>query len=328
MMKNQKVKQHNIQMIREIVYRGESFTKNSLVEETGLSLATCRNIIVELASKGEIEALSNLASTGGRPSKSFAINDLHGLILIAYLRIENGTSRLTYRLVTYANKEVDSKVYFLETVTMDAVNIHLKDVYDRYPQCSILVFGFPGVTVKGRVIICDIEALKGLSLEDVLLLPKDGTLVVENDVNATALAFAKKEEGQASLCYLYYPVSGVPGMGIVIDGKLHKGINQFAGEVSFMQGEQQEGIDYRNHHALLKDVVSKSYGVVAFINPKILVIAGYGLPTNIASFITEQLDNALPKEVQPKVISVDDIHDDYVLGLYYLGLAKRMELTV
>ena len=60
--------------------------KNSLSISTGLSIATCGNILKDLILSDEVIELDLAQSEGGRPARRFRYNENHELILIIYVR--------------------------------------------------------------------------------------------------------------------------------------------------------------------------------------------------------------------------------------------------
>jgi predicted NBD/HSP70 family sugar kinase len=68
-------------------------------------------------------------------------------------------------------------------------------------------------------------------------------LVVENDVDAATLAEREHGHGREAGTFAFVHVGTGIGMGLVIDGKLHRGVHGVAGEIAFMPISAGQGSD-------------------------------------------------------------------------------------
>ena len=68
-------------------------------------------------------------------------------------------------------------------------------------------------------------------------------VVLENDIDAAALAEQKLGHGQDMPSFAFVSVGTGIGMGLVIDGKLHRGAHGAAGEIGFLPGDDDSGPD-------------------------------------------------------------------------------------
>lgn len=68
------VKEHNIALVRDVIHSSVEFTKHSVAQATGLSIATTNSILNMLCEAGEIVAIGNVSSTIGRPAAKYAYN--------------------------------------------------------------------------------------------------------------------------------------------------------------------------------------------------------------------------------------------------------------
>ena len=68
-------------------------------------------------------------------------------------------------------------------------------------------------------------------------------LVVENDVDAAALAEQAHGHGREFASFAFVWVGTGIGMGLVLDGRLHRGVHGVAGEIAFMPISEGLGVD-------------------------------------------------------------------------------------
>jgi predicted NBD/HSP70 family sugar kinase len=108
------------------------------------------------------------------------------------------------------------------------------------------VIGSPGVYDPRRKAMALTGGLAGLSRPAALnsLREEFGEdLVVENDVDAAALAERAHGHGREFATFAFVWIGTGIGMGLVLDGRLHRGAHGAAGEIAYMPISEGEGAD-------------------------------------------------------------------------------------
>ena len=108
------------------------------------------------------------------------------------------------------------------------------------------VIGSPGVYDPRRNAMALTGQLSGWSRPAVLagLRAEFGqNLVVENDVDAAALAEQAHGHGREFASFAFVWIGTGIGMGLVLDGRLHRGVHGVAGEIAFMPISEGLGAD-------------------------------------------------------------------------------------
>jgi predicted NBD/HSP70 family sugar kinase len=104
-------------------------------------------------------------------------------------------------------------------------------------QVTQTVLGSPGVYDPRRGHLSFAAALPGWESPAVMTQLRDafGTgLMIENDVDAAALAERAHGHGRERDSFVFVSVGTGIGMGVVLDGRLHRGHHGAAGEIGFM----------------------------------------------------------------------------------------------
>jgi predicted NBD/HSP70 family sugar kinase len=127
------------------------------------------------------------------------------------------------------------------------------------------VLGSPGIYDPARDSLTLSAGLPGWDAPIVLheLRRSFGTdLVLENDIDAAALAEQAHGHGRAVASFAFVSVGTGIGMGLVIDGKLHRGAHGAAGEIGFlpMDDDQTDPADVRRLGGL--ETVASAGGIV------------------------------------------------------------------
>jgi len=108
------------------------------------------------------------------------------------------------------------------------------------------VIGSPGVYDPRRNAMALTGQLAGWSRPAVLTGLREAfgqDLVVENDVDAAALAEQAHGHGREFASFAFVWIGTGIGMGLVLDGKLHRGVHGVAGEIAFMPFSEGRGTD-------------------------------------------------------------------------------------
>jgi predicted NBD/HSP70 family sugar kinase len=108
------------------------------------------------------------------------------------------------------------------------------------------VIGSPGVYDPRRNAIVLTGGLGGWGRPEVLAGLRDAfgpELVVENDVDAAALAEREHGHGREFSSFAFVSIGTGIGMGLVLGGRLHRGVHGVAGEIAFMPISDSQGAD-------------------------------------------------------------------------------------
>jgi predicted NBD/HSP70 family sugar kinase len=108
------------------------------------------------------------------------------------------------------------------------------------------VIGSPGVYDPRRNAMALTGGLSGLSRPAVLAALREAfgqDLVVENDVDAAALAERAHGHGREFGSFAFVWVGSGIGLGLVLEGRLHRGAHGVAGEIAYMPISEGPGMD-------------------------------------------------------------------------------------
>jgi predicted NBD/HSP70 family sugar kinase len=107
----------------------------------------------------------------------------------------------------------------------------------RFERVELAVVGTPGVVdpATGRVgTVPNLEEWEGILAADALGEALGVPVRVENDVNLAALGEQAQGAGRDVADFAYLSVGTGVGAGIVVEGRLHRGVRGAAGEVAFL----------------------------------------------------------------------------------------------
>jgi predicted NBD/HSP70 family sugar kinase len=116
-------------------------------------------------------------------------------------------------------------------------------------QLAQTVLGSPGVYDPNREALTLTGRISGWDSPAVLAALRDefgAELMIENDVDAAALAEREHGQGRDIESFAFVSVGTGIGMGLVIDGKLRHGFHGVAGEIAYLPFTEGSGSDDRD----------------------------------------------------------------------------------
>lgn len=322
-----RLKEINVDLVKTALKFKEFETKNSIAKATGLSVATCRNILDELVLTGEVKEIDLGASTGGRPSRRFVYNENFAYIAILYARIEGSVKSIFSSVVNMVGVATYEEYFEFEEISVKEIDQVLTKLIDLYPKIEVLSLGVPGVYQKGVIGICDFDKLSHLHLHEYLSERFHRIVTIENDVNSAALGYYHKinNDNPKSLVYIYYPQDGMAGAGIIVNGRVIKGHNNFAGEVSYMPlgvEREQQGVIQKEPDKFVQLASKTVLAVNSLLNPAKVVFIGQWFTEDLTHRIRNIVSENTPAGHIPQISYELDIHDSYVDGLKFAGIYK------
>lgn len=322
-----KLKQINIDMIKDALKASEYSTKMSISKDTGLSVATCGNILSELLLTGEAIEVELEASTGGRPARRFVYNENYASVASVYFRKEGDLESMVCVVSNLLGEPIYEESIEDKNFSLETIESTIDKLVQNHPNLKVLALGIPGVVHQGNIGYSHFEALAYFPLEEKLMEKYDLLVIAENDMNATAVGFYNSyvKDKPENLAYLYYPKDGISGAGIIVNGRIVKGHSNFAGEISFMP----LGLNYDDQRevqgkpdAFSKYVSRVVASVNGIINPEKVVLCGYYFTDSLNNMVENELPNWIPKDHLPDLIFETDIHKSYLNGLTHLALEQ------
>jgi len=335
-MKTTKVRELNMEKIRHCLKKRDDSTKLELSEKTGLSVATCGNLLREMLKTEEVYEIAPAESTGGRPSKRFIYNSNYKLICCIYLRKEGEKNSIIVHVSNLIGENIDNISYDFEDIMMSDLDFVIDLILKKYPKISVIALGVPGVVNNGQLGYCDFKLMTGKDIISTLSEKYKVTFIVENDVNTAAFGYYQKcgETSRENLVYIYFPTGGCPGSGIVINGKIFHGYSNFAGEIwnlpfiyhlnkeELMQGNKEEFSE-----SFSEFVSQLILSFTCVINPKTVVLSALFLSEQHKISLKDKLERVHFRNFLPDVYYEKDFHDSYVEGLKALALEQLKPKT-
>lgn len=231
-------RKRNRHRLLELIERNGPISRADLSRLTRLSLPSVSEIVDELVQFDLIKWVGEGNSTGGRPPKLIEFNARRGAVLAVDLSGSTpalGVFLLDGTMVSQIELENRAQEDVITLLVQEA-----RTMMQRMGQegCDVLAMGVaaPGVTdpVRGEVSFAPAVGWWQTPVKEQLQQALGIPVVVDNDVNAAALAERLYGDGGGYKTFAVVLIGTGLGMGIVMNGRVHRGRSFQAGEIGYM----------------------------------------------------------------------------------------------
>ncbi len=363
--KPQTIKEVNSAMLERLIYERGPLSKPQLAKLTGLSLPTVNKLVDDLYDQQCVRQVGVTGSRAGRKAKLYEIDRSTGCLVALYYR----WGKFICRIADISGRIIAASAYPLFTDDQNSATEStlsaIDDMIKKAPaQVKSIGVGVPGAVLSNGLIsgIPKIEVWEGFNLTELLKSRYSADIWVENDVKLAAVGYyhANLEKEYDHLVYIY--VGNGMGSGIIINRKLLRGANNFAGELGFMapldgkkadkpytahggylESQMRQFINYEREEfessippeqrqRLVNFLASAAANYAAVLNPNAIVLGGEafgGASGELIEEIKHRMTLYTAAGSMPEIVR-DDSPDTGIDGLVStcrIGLNPRTQLV-
>lgn len=320
-----RIKQINVELVKEALKSLGEGTKQNIVEKTGLSVATCGNILRELVKTREVLEVEFAEPNGGRPARLYGYNGEYGYLLCLYLTVKKNQDFLSYKVSNLIGDLKEEQCIAVKDVDIKIIEQMIADLLKHYPQILAAGIGIPGVVREGVIGVCDEEKLAGIPIVKILEEKLHIKIIAENDMNSTVYGFYKEGHynGDKTVAVICFLKNNFPGAGIIVNGQIIRGNSNFAGEISFIdygmpKPELLKKLNKKEDfvHLAAKTIIS----MIAIINPKAIALTGDLFKPEQLEDIRRECKAYIPEEHMPELLIRETMEIDYMNGLTAIAM--------
>jgi predicted NBD/HSP70 family sugar kinase len=216
-------------------------SRPQLAEATGLSKPTISLALVDLEQSGLVRHVGQRSGNSGRAALLYEMRPEAGWVV----GVDVGRSWLRVALANLAGQVVrrreersqsrDAKKLVAQIGSVVSALAGEAGLSDE--DVTYTVIGSPGVVDErsgGMRLAANLSGWSGPGVLDALRERLGTSLAVENDINLAALGEQAHGVGKGVPNFVFISVGTGIGMGVVIDGQLHRGTRGAAGEIGFL----------------------------------------------------------------------------------------------
>ena len=309
------IKQSNVHTVLWTLCSRKTSTIKDLSQLAGLSYATVGNILNGLVESGEVLPGEPVSATGGRPIKVYSFNAEYAHVLALSARIRRGQNVIHACVGNLYGEAVWQTEQSFESIDLSSFEAMLDACLRARPTIRVLAFSLPGVERNGTVLINAYRDLVGVSFADHFQRKYHLPALVENDVNAAVFGYSRHIGPASAIVGVYFPRS-FPGAGIVIDGKILKGADGYAGEVALMPlGIDWLTMDFDDPQQVGPAIARMLCMLCSILNPNHVVLYGDFFTDALQGTIRQTIQTQAVRNIFPILNYQSDLDADISTGL-------------
>ncbi len=229
--------------ILRLVRDSSTISRTEIARLCQISKPTVSEIVNRFLEGGFLEIVGEAASSerGGRKRELLRFNAEAGYVVGVDIRRTDAIIAITdLNAKILTNDTVSYAVKTPAADVLDLISQSIKDLSHSSPEylnrCVGIGIGLPGLIdhVQGVVKLADtLRGWEGINLRSYFHRKFAVPVYVDNDVKARTLAEFLFGAGRNTWEQVFLWIGAGIGVGIIIDGKLHRGITESAGEVGY-----------------------------------------------------------------------------------------------
>jgi predicted NBD/HSP70 family sugar kinase len=293
------LREMNQRLLLEKLFADGPATRPQLAKDAGLSQPTVIAALDGLERAGLVQARDGEPVQPGRPAKQYSANPAAGTVA----GIDIGRGWLHLRLADLFGTTL-AQVDVRNTATGAAalVDLTARSLEEATAQAGLTLgdithtaIGSPGVLdPRGGVrYAANLPGWHQAGLTQALVERIGPSLSVDNDANLAALAELSEGAARGLTDFAYLTVGTGVGVGLVLDGRIYRGVTGAAGEVGYLPiGQPPAGRSRRSRRGMFEEVVAadavvryaKEAGLTGRLTAeRVFGMARHGVPEALAA---------------------------------------------
>lgn len=320
------VRKLNKNKIRKIMWKGGVWTKQTVADVTGLSVATCNTLLNELEKEGEIIGQKQRLNEVGRCTSVFQINEDFESILCISFEMILGVKTLHCTVLSMCNRVLATTETIHQQLDISSISQEISAIFSTYPNISSVVIGTPSIAEHGVIRHCDIAELDNEPLVQIIEKQYHVPVYMENDMYFKAYGYYKTQCTMDDVVtILNYPSHILPGTATIHRGTIVTGKNGFAGMVGFLPFDigRDRQIELLSEQTCVPLISKAAASLIAIMNPNRMIFTGDLLTPSVMKTVMENCKQYIPNEYMPSFQFVEDIQPFYLEGMYRQAIDKK-----
>lgn len=320
-----RVKESNTNLILDALKSTEIATRSEISKITGLSIATCGNILKELVTSGEILEGDLESGNGGRPARQYIYNKDFSLVTAITIHSDKTLKTLQYAIANLYGEIIEEKIKVYDTIDQNIICDLVSKLINNHKNIKSIGIGIPGFINKNNAIgINDIAELNGVNLVRLLEDKFKIKVAIDRSPAISAYGFYIKypEFRKDCLATILVPEDHPLGAGFVINGDIYKGNSNVEGEISYVYRRLPKHVSSTINaiNDFTDEVLFSISAIISTINPSTIVFMGKSFTEEIYNDICKKCTNIFPDIFIPEFKLVKDYSDVYLTGTMQIAI--------
>lgn len=336
--KPQVLKQANLSMIRRVIKKKGTATRAEITAETNISSTTVRSLLHRMLQNGEIVSIGYDDSSGGRKAERYGFStDRYYSVALCMSGCE-----LHAVLINIYGEILDITTQEIQKDNYLPAMFSVLDELAAHKKITAIGLGVPGI-VQGSSYWRKVPGQDNLVQEELgtIFSKRYGVpVVLENDINATAIGFGLCYEKDfpsekpecTNMAYIHFEGDCISA-GFIADGKIIRGFQNFAGELGLVPVNMEKLLDEFLNKAMedseyIQTITLMLGFICGILNPQYIALSGEALRKDCIGSIGSLLSSFLPREMAAEILYSPDVWNDYHMGMAYLTANKMFDEIV
>lgn len=199
--------------------------------------------------------------------------------------------------------------------------ISLRDIFDvidiillQHHDIEVIGLCMPGIINDGHISSMHVEGLEDMDIQKIFATHYTQRFILSNDVNAVAVGYHASQNKYHNLSFMFQPVSCYSGVGHIINGRLHTGHCNIAGEVQFLPLELSANKLELNKtpEGTIELIAKTMLGIITMVAPDAIVFCNVLLPE--MSSLIEGIAKYIPRNYIPEIIQIHYLQEYIISG--------------
>lgn len=331
------MKRANTKMMKEInkniirnCFRVElDLTSAKLSQRTGLSVVTINALLKEMVEIKEVFVGQSIPSNGGRPSTVYKYNDMFRCAAIIFGFTRDDRNYIKVLVTNLLGKCIYEEERDFQNVNDESFNNILDILFEKYKTIEVIAFGLPGTEENGVININDYPDIVGDTFLKYYKERYKVPVIFVNDINAAVNGYYHNKLDNnhiQTVVGLVFNRVYLPGSGVVINGEIHTGKSNFAGEIAYMPIDiDWISLDYYNSEQVNTAIGKLIAMISCVIAPDHFVVYGDFFNLESEKKIKEKAKYMLQNHFDTNIVVCDKFEEDYKLGMINAALEVLKE---
>ncbi len=320
-----RVKESNTNLVITTLQDLNSATCMQISKATGLSVATCGNLIKKLLKDGLVLEGELENNNAGRPARKYIYNKNYSMVIALTIRSESNTKFLQYAISNLTGEVMEERMQTYDSINSDVIVDLIGKLMDKYPNIQAAGIGVPGIVDKnGCITKNDIEELNGINF--VNLLSEKYNLKVGIDRSPAISVYGyyslHPELSGKIVAAILSPIDKPTGAGFVIGNQIYKGSFNMEGELGYVsEGFVNSKLDMdEEDKTLIHETIFNIAAIISTINPSILVFMGKRFNEENVERLYQHCQSLFTDFSLPEFVVLENYNDEYLHGTIQIAI--------
>lgn len=322
------VRKQNLNKIRAILRDGKEYTKLSIAEKTGFSVATCNTLLNILSQNKEVTSEQRKLQYVGRSSAVYCMNKDFECFLCIFYEMQKQKRALYTYIINAIGEVVKSNYSLYDELNEDVILNEVSILHSSYTNITQIIIAVPSLVENGMITYSDVPEMEQATLQKDLTQKTTLPVYIQNDMYFRLLGYYKKHNIDGVVTLANYVSHVLPGTATIYNGEILCGYTGLAGMVGFLpfDMDRKQICSLLNKEQCLPIIVKSIVSIITVVNPQTIVFTGDLIEQSMLQTIYNNCLKWIPQKHMPEMIFEQETQKYVIWGMYQKAILLKGEL--